>query len=610
MRRALPLGSWHHSRYFALFCLLATTRAATDFGQCIQGVRNGTWGTDGVTDNHGNPISSVSQANAVSYGLCVRACGAGPEAFDWPAFYQQFSSWLLPYLALLSQLPFGAESRLSNLTSVLLTVGSPVLAAYSLALTVLNSRWVTRRFRGLTYPNAEHAAAILRNLQAAPICISYEDGLLPSLVVLHDNDEWWKELSAGLKHSDTWSAAAVASMGWVVIAYLLTIIDSFTGIPSGSEDSASSAFRVLQILDLFGKGIGFLWLWLVPVVYGWIQISPLCDASRLRRVFSRVDKHAYAATRDQSVPKPVNAISTSRGLTIRFHPEYASPMGPAHAALEDAELCAPIFNYARLFSWSAAAEEVASAFTWATARANARAPPARRTDATAKWEFAMGSDVDARNRTGSVEDVSWYCGTPPSPSGRTRSDMLSIYERMILASIAALSLQWGTTGAAILVVYFAPTVGLGCKSGAFALYAAVATFVWLLMVSSSFLAHHACPNAHRSDQPSDKVPTTSMFVAGTLAVVFRRLGKFVASLNAIWIVFANVAEFSNLFDNCWCNSNVLTLGPARAYNVIQATTADLGAMKAGWIGGVVLGTGSSVFFILCIHLLVDGKAGR
>ena len=439
-----------------------TAYAATNFDQCLKAVRNGTWGTDGVTDNHGHPISDVSQANALSYGLCVRACGAGPEAFDWPAFYQQFSSWLLPYLALLSQLPFGAESRLSNLTSVFLTVGSPVLAAYSLALTVLNHRWIVRRFRVLSYPNAEHAAAILRNLQAAPIRISYDHALLPSLIVLHDNDEWWKELSAGLKNSDTWSAAAVASMGWVVISYLLTIIDSFTGLPApSSSDGSSSAYRVLGILDMFGKGIGFLWLWLVPVVYGWIQISPLCDARRLRHVFSRVDKHAHVATQDPEVPKPVNAVSTSRGLTIRIHPEYASPLGPAHSALEDAELCAPIFNYARLFIWSAAAEEVATAFTWATAWANARSPPARRTDPDAIWHFAAGSGVDYRNRTGTAEQVSSYCPTPPSSSGRghwTRSHMFAVYERMILASIAALSLQWGTTGAAIVVVYFAPTV--------------------------------------------------------------------------------------------------------------------------------------------------------
>ena len=83
-----------------------------------------------------------------------------------------------------------------------------------------------------------------------------------------------------------------------------------------------------------------------------------------------------------------------------------------------------------------------------------------------KWEFAADSSVDSRNRTGSAEDVLWYCGTPPSSYGSpqwTRRAMLGIFKRMMLASVAALSLQWGTTGAAVLVVYFAPTsVSVSC----------------------------------------------------------------------------------------------------------------------------------------------------
>lgn len=379
----------------------------------------------------------------MSYRLCTRACGTGPEAFNWTAFYQQFSSWLLPYLALLSQLPFGAESRLSNLTSVFLTVGSPVLAAYSLALTVLNGRWVTRRFRSLTHPNVDHAAGVLRNLQAAPIRLSYEDRLLPSLVLLKENEEWWKELSDGLVHTSTWSVAAVASMVWVVVAYVLTIIDSFTNIPFSDSSSSSPAFRILDILDLFGKGIGFLWLWLVPVVYGWIQISPLCDAGRLRRLFKRVDADHGHALRVDVVAAVVRVGAMSgRGLTIRFHPEHATlsdARQPTESALEDAELCAPIFNYARLFSWSAAAEEVASAFQQAAQIRLAANPP---------------GDHDIDN----VQHHAWDQYTSQlSQSSRLRARWAA-YERMILASIGALSLQWGTTGAAILVVYFVPTV--------------------------------------------------------------------------------------------------------------------------------------------------------
>ena len=115
----------------------------------------------------------------------------------------QFSSWLLPWLALVSQLPFGANDKLDNLDSVLLTVGSPTLAAYSLILTVLNSRWVTRRFARYTFPNVRNAIRILSSLQQSPIRVVKEGGLLASLIVLPQNDEWWTELSEWIDYTHT-----------------------------------------------------------------------------------------------------------------------------------------------------------------------------------------------------------------------------------------------------------------------------------------------------------------------------------------------------------------------------------------------------------------------
>ena len=83
---------------------------------------------------------------------------------QWTVFSQQFSSWLLPWLALVSQLPFGANDKFDNFIATLLTVGSPTLAAYSLALTVLNGRWIARRFGSFNYPNTRNAVRILNSL--------------------------------------------------------------------------------------------------------------------------------------------------------------------------------------------------------------------------------------------------------------------------------------------------------------------------------------------------------------------------------------------------------------------------------------------------------------
>jgi hypothetical protein len=108
------------------------------------------------------------------------------------------------YLALVSQLPFGARTRLDNMVSMLLTVGSPTLAAYSLALTVLNGHWIAQRFSTLSYPNVRYATQILSSLQQSPLCVNNEDSLLASLVVLHANDDFWVELKDWLNYVHTW----------------------------------------------------------------------------------------------------------------------------------------------------------------------------------------------------------------------------------------------------------------------------------------------------------------------------------------------------------------------------------------------------------------------
>ncbi|KAF9019431.1 hypothetical protein BDZ89DRAFT_1164657 [Hymenopellis radicata] len=135
-----------------------------------------------------------------------------------------FSSWLLPWLALISQLPFGAKYRLDNVIAMLLTIGSPVLAAYSLILTVLNGYHVARRFSGMTYPNTYYAVKILAGLQQSPLHLSEEDGLLASLIVLPQNEGWWPLMTKLIHYEHTWSIAAFASIAWVVVAYMLTVL--------------------------------------------------------------------------------------------------------------------------------------------------------------------------------------------------------------------------------------------------------------------------------------------------------------------------------------------------------------------------------------------------
>lgn len=59
----------------------------------------------------GDNLASMAGTGAISYALCVEACGLGPAPLDWRIFSQQFSTWL----ALISHMPFGAGSNPENL---------------------------------------------------------------------------------------------------------------------------------------------------------------------------------------------------------------------------------------------------------------------------------------------------------------------------------------------------------------------------------------------------------------------------------------------------------------------------------------------------------------
>jgi len=70
----------------------------------------------GSIDYRGNP-ASPGEAVGLTYSTCTSHCGSGPKSFRWRDFSQLFTSWLLPWLALISQLPFGSEYRLDDLIS-------------------------------------------------------------------------------------------------------------------------------------------------------------------------------------------------------------------------------------------------------------------------------------------------------------------------------------------------------------------------------------------------------------------------------------------------------------------------------------------------------------
>ncbi|KAG6831352.1 hypothetical protein H0H87_005497 [Tephrocybe sp. NHM501043] len=472
---------------------------------------------------------------------------------------------------------------------MLLTVGSPTLAAYSLTLTVLNGRWIARRFSSYTFPNTREAVRILSSLQQSPLQINTRHSLLASLIVLPSNDEWWRELVEWLDYTHSWSISAVTSIAWVIIAYIFTVIDSFIG-------------DITVSINANGQGVGSLWIWLLPIVIGWLQISPKCSTTRLYQAMKRANNIAYVATpfgtqvlassssgEYASSSSGEHANSSSGEHANSSSGQYASSSSGQHAIslrqgvedpLYDDENCTiPIYNYARFLPWVQAVEDVSDAFRAASGRARRRIP----VNPDVIWQKGerYPNNLHPENRIGTRHQVEEYClpfEESPSPYHRTGWGP-NVFSRIMLASFMALLLQWG----------------LGCRSGSYLLYGSVSTAVWMLLLISSFLTHYVSTTPHLS------LKTT---LARRLALLLRRLGKVLAALNAAWIVVTCLFQFSNFFDRCYCNSSVLGRG-VKSWDVIAFGPEDVTNMKAAWIGGVALAAGSAACVVFFVNLFID-----
>lgn len=176
------------------------------------------------------------------------------------------TNYLLPWLALTAQLPFETGDFLSNGMAFCLAVGSPALATYSLAITILNRYWVRKKFddtraqsraRNVSQRFGEldnrirAAAYLLQEAQQVPLRASQNSGWFGSLIVLPANREWWRQLEKRLRSTRRGvTASLVAQMLFAAIAYLFTVIASF-------DAELGDPTTALQIAS------GSLWIWLV-----------------------------------------------------------------------------------------------------------------------------------------------------------------------------------------------------------------------------------------------------------------------------------------------------------------------------------------------------------
>ena len=126
--------------------------------------------------------------------------------------------------------------------------------------------------------------------------------------------------------------------------------------------------------------------------------------------------------------------------------------------------------------------------------------------------------------------------------------LISIFSASILATI----LQCGVTGAAIIIVLFTPTIGLGCYSMGYILYGVISLLILCLTITSTILARI-------SETRHDRSTVVKQFTI-FIAIAFRRISLLLAIINAAGLILFFVSQFSHLLGTCYCHASVLGRG--------------------------------------------------
>ncbi|RPA85732.1 hypothetical protein BJ508DRAFT_411723 [Ascobolus immersus RN42] len=469
-----------------------------------------------LVDRQGNKLPAGTPVDhpdvvGVDDTTCYNYCGSNPEKPSWEFFSTQFSSWLLPFFALTAQFPYETGKSHQDIMSFFLIVGSPMFAGYTLALTFLSSRWLRAEVRQIFGQYEKSGRLVprivfqpledlpgniertLRYCQQEPLYIGDlgSRGLNRGTMEIHKH--YWESLwEKVLEAKRPYTASFVSQILWVVVAFVFTMIDAFSNDNLGKNSTA------------FGLSIGLLWIWEIPVVFGWVVTGTIwrdeAPSSMIRELKERWKKDADVelqflpasahispmASQEEDPVSGLRPVPTPNSGQVSQH-QFQMPRPSLHpltgwpleeepenvatglksntllwaTAKGDSHQRGPMFAYARPFTWNY------NSLTLLTAYARVYLPD-------------------------HIPNNHWQ--------GQVKL-------RIALASFLGFLLLWSTVGAAMVLNYNTPAKGLSCRSGGNLLYIIAAVLVWAFMVSAAWLTDQPATYTFESDPPT--LDTTS-----------------------------------------------------------------------------------------------------
>ncbi|KAK0194164.1 hypothetical protein F5146DRAFT_998598 [Armillaria mellea] len=564
-------------RYLFVWVLLLMSSAAAasgvNFNNCLDHIRSGNYGVDGLLDNDGHQIpidQNASYATAVTLDLCYRACGRGSEPFSFPAFAQESSAWLVPWLALLSQLPFGANDLFENANYIIMAVGSPTLIIYSLALSAINTRWIGRLFDSTKrYPNRNYTARTFNALQHCCFYLEPSDNVIASIIVLPQNDAWWEELVKSLEARRLgWTISAFFNLIWVLIAFILTIIDALNSPKSGLQRQRAKRWLESQLLRVGSKAV---------------------IASDTPEQLDKCPPNKHPIT----LRKP--------GTSCWKFPN------------DDIYRTLPIFDFARVYwlnqvvldyfqSYHSVAEKAHTPPKWYQGRhrlALAIEKPLWNIKEKALWCRVLKASIAALvvqwGTTASGFVVIYF--TPTKVYGLVST--VAWWCMVVSAWLAHRSSAWpGPRPAMEIAMKTLPGIPLPVIPMPAPHLPSDPPLTY--PSSPTALSSETCLASEARANGSTALPNHDDDGMAVWSRCFSRAGKTLAFLNALFLFGFCLAQLGNGFSNCWCNSSYLGLR-SHAYMAFVIPDSDFASLRTAWGGAIFLGIAiSSLFAVLII----------
>ncbi|KAG8856554.1 hypothetical protein FRB91_000607 [Serendipita sp. 411] len=617
--------------------------------QCRQDILKHTLAYEPYLVNiNGERTFNGREAVGTDKSTCDAYCGSSSTPFHWSIFSPQFTGWLLPFLALAAQLPYESNGFWHNLMCFFLTVGSPPLAMYSLALTLLNSRYAKKLLDPLPAPKDAEKTLQFKELktsifqtfrisQQELFALAVRDGAsVDDLTTLR---AWWRSTSHSLMKGTRWFTVSLATQAaWAIVAFAFTWVDAFSSSNVGTNITA------------FGLAIALCWSWVTVVVLGWFFAGVSIFSSPMTDAIEQADSmHPNAFPRLATYGPPRNRQDQSHTVFTR-------------RIAGDVEHPGPIYNYARVFVWSHMVYHVVEIIRQQGSRPqiepngqedllveqhkklkqatrqvqeedegkeekkeektqqqgneqgqNLQLPP---TSLASDASSSMMSPISK----GSVQE---YCiqlseASPNIDIEREENNVIiarylwqdastvalwkhDARERMLWAIASAILLNLMTVGSAFGLDFATPSIGLGCRSGGVLIYWMVSYIILIALVLAALISDSwsAREAKMRHFQTTETLLRRVFYrLLGITAVCLRLLGKLLACLNSTWIILHCLFEFTRFYDRCYCQTN---RGTSFWLWLNDEETRSLGNTERFWLG-FASATGITCLFYIAFML--------